>query len=60
MKQLALLNGITLGPRQTDSVNGMIPLTDTHTHALCLTDCTKAKQALDALEILISLTKWSH
>ncbi len=24
------LNGITLGPRQTDSINQMIPLTNTH------------------------------
>jgi hypothetical protein len=28
--QWALLNGITLGPRQTDSINRMIPLIDTH------------------------------
>jgi hypothetical protein len=28
--QWAPLNGITLGPRQTDSINRMIPLTDTH------------------------------
>jgi hypothetical protein len=26
----APLNGITLGPRRTDSINRMIPLTDTH------------------------------
>ncbi len=26
----APLNEITLGPRQTDSINQMIPLTDTH------------------------------
>jgi hypothetical protein len=28
--QWAPLNGITLGPRQTDSINRIIPLTDTH------------------------------
>ncbi len=28
--QWAPLNGITLGPRQTDSINRMIPLTNTH------------------------------
>ncbi len=28
--QWAPLNGITLGPRQTDLINRMIPLTDTH------------------------------
>jgi hypothetical protein len=28
--QWAPLNGITLGPRQTDPINQMIPLTDTH------------------------------
>jgi hypothetical protein len=27
---VAPLNGITLGPRRTDSINEMIPLTDTH------------------------------
>jgi hypothetical protein len=28
--QWAPLNGITLGPRQTDPINPTIPLTDTH------------------------------
>jgi hypothetical protein len=28
--QWSPLNGITLGPRRTNSINRMIPLTDTH------------------------------
>jgi hypothetical protein len=38
--QWAPLIGITLEPRQTDSINQIIPLTG---RTLCLTGCTKAK-----------------
>jgi hypothetical protein len=48
--QWAPLNGITLGPRQTDSINRMIPLTDTH---FSIT----SKQAMEIFKKMIQLTE---
>ncbi len=48
--QWAPLNGITLGPRQTDPISQMIPLTDTHFGI-------NSKQALDICTKMIPLTE---
>ncbi len=48
--QWAPLNGITLGPRQTDPINRMIPLTDTHFSI-------NSKQAMEIFKKMIPLTE---
>jgi hypothetical protein len=51
--QWAPLNGITLGPRQTDPINRMIPLTGKYFGI-------NSKQALNIVLKMIPLTEWSH
>ncbi len=51
------LNGITLGLKETDNIYGMLTLTE---YTFLLADCKKAKQALEIIEKLITLTEWKQ
>jgi hypothetical protein len=51
--QWAPLNGITLGPRQTDPINGLIPLTNKYFDI-------NSKQALTIVVKMIPLTQCTY